>query len=370
MKHKPHKNQLTAFALVTILAGTASAHEPQHGKWPTNNVEMHLYSGHFPPDDPFRAALLRVNSLYAVNPSNFYFTTVLGSTSRALYNGKNEVWKTGNLPSNVLARCSSVYRPAGGFIGPWIKVEADVRFNWLWPWSASMRKAELRAYGGNYVPFESVAIHEYGHAAGLAHEGDEYNVMGKSTTHLHANGDFAQGYLGEDLSDGLVSLYGLWDGNSDDVSVSPWRWVSQRTHDWCRIFDSSGRNLWSGEFHEGQPLYDVSPGQVVQVEFTFENNGRNVETSNIGYYVSSDNYVSVLDRLIGTRRITQSRDDVFTSITPVTIPSNLFPGRTYFLGAIIDYTNELAEVDENNAAGIPIRIGDGGPFGGGFGTGR
>lgn len=55
-------------------------------------------------------------------------------------------------------------------------------------------------YGGSYRPYQTTVMHELGHAMGLEHEDDEYNVMGKDYTHIHAHGGFGTAYLGRRCS--------------------------------------------------------------------------------------------------------------------------------------------------------------------------
>lgn len=63
---------------------------------------------------------------------------------------------------------------------------------------------EHLAYGGGSRPFQTTAIHEFGHAAGLGHENAEYNIMGEDWTHISCNGSTYRSYVGEDANDGLV----------------------------------------------------------------------------------------------------------------------------------------------------------------------
>jgi hypothetical protein len=224
-----------------------------------------------------------------------------------------------------------------------------------------MTKTDCWPYGGNSRPFQTTAMHEYGHVAGLGHEKDEYNIMGEDFTHIHCNGSTLSSYLGEDASTGLVSLYGN-NGSADiqDVSVSLFKYSSfsgeYSTHRKCVIYDSSYAELPSTSYN-GQKRYTVTKGQIIRVEFTFENNGESTQTPKIAYYISLDSIISNLwDTKIGTRSLTLKPDDVDTTFTSFYVPSWLTSGATYYLGVIIDYDNKIKENDTDNAAYHIIKV--------------
>jgi hypothetical protein len=94
----------------------------------------------------------------------------------------------------------------------------------------------------------------------------------------------------------------------------------------------------------------------VRAEFTYENNGANFH-SNIqtGYYISTNDIISTLDRRIGSAFFNLSRDNVLTTTVDLVIPSDLTPNTKYWLGVIIDENNAIAEaVESNNATYIPV----------------
>ena len=110
--------------------------------------------------------------------------------------------------------------------------------------------------------------------------------------------------------------------------------------------------------HDGQRSYVVPPGETVRVEFTFENNGESYQAGvAVGYYVSTNNFISTGDRLIGTSSVSMGRADVFTRYDLVTIPLDLNVGQDYYLGVIVDYTGTVTETAEvNNQAYHAFRI--------------
>ena len=95
----------------------------------------------------------------------------------------------------------------------------------------------------------------------------------------------------------------------------------------------------------------------VRPEFEYENSGLSPQTVRIGFYISTNDFITTADRLIGTRSIKLVRNDTITLTYEVTIPDDLISGQTYWLGVVIDDLGTVAEFHEgNNATYIPIRI--------------
>jgi hypothetical protein len=124
-------------------------------------------------------------------------------------------------------------------------------------------------------------------------------------------------------------------------------------HDKCKMYNMSDVELTSGSY-EGQRRYQVSKGQQVKAEFTWENNGETWQTRNVGWYISTDSTITTADtRIVVTARYVDGSTP-YALKTTVTLPSNLTSGTTYYLGAIFDYDGGLAETDENNNAAYHI----------------
>lgn len=352
---KRHLLILLGAATMTAMADTAGAYST-HGYWSSSHATMRSAKVSFPAGSSWRSALNTVVSRYYNNPSNFWFSQQHGDTSVGFDNGQNEVWFSSN----------SSYSPAVTYWwyywwAPNRLKEADIVFYNGVSYTTSMSKTSLWPFGGSYRPFQTTAMHEYGHAAGLSHEDGEYNIMGEDWTHIHCNGQTARSYVGEDACDGLVGIYGVYGGNFQDVSVTLWRyWYDggeYSKHRKSKMFYTSGVVLPSTAYN-GQRRYKVSKGQTVKVEFSYENNGASTQSVKIGFYLSTNSYISTADRFLGSGNITISRDNVATTANSyIWIPSDLISGETYYLGAIIDYNGAVSEVDEgNNRAYHVIRI--------------
>jgi len=337
--------QLALLVGIFLVSSTASAYTT-HGRWSGTTITMHAAQVSFPAGNSYRTSLSTAVTRFNRNPSRFRISQAYDDGSVGFNNGQSEVWFTSD----------AAYNPAWTFWwNNWWTgriVEADVVFYNGEAYTTSMNKTTSWAYGGSRRTFQTTLLHEYGHVAGLGHEADEYNIMGQDWTHIHCNGGTLYAYLGEDACDGLVALYGRHSSTIEDLSVSMFRRTGASgeysSHGLCRMFNSSGV-LLSSSAYNGQRRYNVSPGQRVRVQFTYENNGETTQSTRVGFYISTNNYVSTYDRLIGTLGMTLSRDNVFTYTATLTIPSDLAPG-TYYLGALIDNDNTLAEIDSMNAA--------------------
>lgn len=324
------------------------------GEWGSNNIVIRASSVSFPSGNSYRTALgTVVNKIYN-NPSEAWITQYYNDTSIGFNNGQNEIWFSSD----------SSYNPAVTFTWKsWWSgdlVEADVVFYNGEAYTTSMNKTSLWSWGGAYRPFQTTLMHEYGHAMGLGHENDEYNIMGSDWTHIHLNGSTASSYLGEDASDGLVDQYGLYSGGTnEDLSVSMFEWSGRSgeysTHNLCDVYYTTGGFVSSSSYN-GQRRYNVNKGSTYRFEFTYENNGETTKNFRAGYYLSTNNYISTGDRLLGTTNFTLSRDNVYTYKRNVTIPSDLSSGTTYYLGVIVDDNYAVSEVDGNNAAYHIVKI--------------
>lgn len=301
---------------------------------------------------------------FNTNPGNFSFITVMDSGGVALDNDQNEVW--GSTDPGLLGGSPAVayqYWTCYWAFGNRVHMdEVDVIFDYGSPfqWTADTYKGSLIGYGGSGRALQTTGAHEFGHGLILNHVNTEYNIMGADYEHIHVNGWTATAYPGEDAGDGAVFLYGLRPGPFEDLGVVHWKYAGASgeysDHTRTVIYDVNGSVLPAVVINN-EIGYSVSPGQTVQAEFTFENNGANTKNSvDVGYYLSTDEHVSVSDRFLTFTYVSLTRGDVLTSTYSLVIPSDLPPGN-YWLGAIIDDLSIIPEnVEVNNATYIPIRV--------------
>ena len=357
-----------ALATICVLTQQASAYTTwtclgERMKWDTNSVTMRLASNSFS-SSSWRGSMTTAISRVNQNPSKFRFYSSYPDTSVGVDNGQSEAWFTSN--QSLLGGA-----PARAFVqmdcvdywifGTDIEItEADVIFDNQVSYTTSMSKTNLWSHGGSKRPFQTTAIHELGHGAGLAHTNNTYNIMGQDWDHIHANGGTARSYLGEDAAHGLVVLYGTTSGSAEDLGITHFKRTGASgqysKHGKTVLRTSSGGALPSF-VQNGERVYRVNRGQTVKLELTYENNGKTQRTEDVGYYVSTNSFISTSDRLIRTRTMTLGRNKVYTNSYNVTIPSDLVRGRNYWVGAVIDRNRSLSEMTEaNNASYLPIRI--------------
>lgn len=306
-------------------------------------------------------AIRRVND----NPSRFYYTLYTGDTSVAIGNGQSEIWFSSSADFNPAVAYNQTVCYWSGTQWVYYIDETDIVFYNAVPYTTNMAtNNSLRGYGGANRPFETTAIHELGHGLGLAHVNTEYNIMGTDYFHLHANGGVARSYIGEDASDGAVRLYGLASTIIEDVSLVHWKRIGASgeysSHGRTALYDGTGSTVLPNVLDAGEARFDVSAGQTIQMELTAENNGRSSHTPRIGYYLSTNNVIATSDTLIASETRSVTRNNVDTYKATLTIPTGLPPGN-YWLGAIIDDTNAIAErAEDNNATYFPVRYVGGG----------
>lgn len=331
-------------------------------KWGSNSKTLYANSTSFPPgywENGIRETVRAFNR----NPSKFRYGITMDTGGVGRGNGQSEIWgwpgsKISGFPAVAFQRwtCYWLFGWRAGM------KEVDIVFNYDSPfrWTASKSKYSLIRYQGTKRSLHTTGVHELGHGLILNHVNSEYNVMGADFEHIHVNGSTANAYMGEDASDGAVFIYGDR-GGWEDVAVVHWKYSAASgeysDHRKTVIYNSSGGVLPTVNVN-GETGYRVSRGQWVQVEFTYENNGSNYQSSiQTGYYISSNDYISTYDRRVAGRSFNLSRDNVYTTTTWVRIPADLSPNRNYWTGVVIDETNRIFEaVEWNNATYIPIYV--------------
>lgn len=305
----------------------------------------------------FRGALTNSVSHWNTNPSKFYFNLTYDEPSVDRNNGESEIWFSSD--QNVLQGAPAIAYTWRSFWDCSKITEADIIFDVNEGYTTSTNRRSLRGYGGSNRPFQTTASHELGHALGLLHEKRFYNIMGQDWTHIHTNNGTATSYQGEDASNGAVFLYGLHSTPLEDLSVAHWKWSGSSgeysTHTRTQMYNTSGGVL-SYFTNDGETTYNVNKGQQVQLELTYENNGANTKTVQVGYYISTNDFITTADIYIGEGTYTLGRNTPFTDRTTLTIPNTLTSGK-YYIGAIVDKNNVVSEQYEyNNATYIPIKV--------------
>ncbi len=347
---------LTSLVTAVALSSIGAAHTFSGGRWAGRKANMYAGSVSFPIGSSYRAALATIESRFSYEqPSQMYFDIIYDDPSVSFTNSHSEIWFSAD----------EQFDPAVAFniVQNGIIIAGDIVFYNGENFTTSTQKTAVEAYGGNGRPFQTTALHEFCHVAGLGHEDDEYNVMGEDFTHITCNGSSVRSYIGEDAANGLVLLHGRASGpGNEDLGVSLFKRTGQRgeysLHNTCSIFSTWGPVLFSTAFN-GQRRFDVSPGDTVDVEFTYENNGASYQSGvDLGFYLSTNSFISKYDTRISSQTINLARDNVYTGRRTITLPSNLTVGQTLYLGVIIDDGNSIPQeaTEHNNEAYHIIRI--------------
>lgn len=319
-------------------------------KWKAETAQLRHSAVSFPEGSSYRTASADTIDKANQNPSEFRFTRSWGDGSVGINNGQNEVWFTN---SDFGAPAQAVYQYAGLFFcnDPRL-AEVDMRFDAGESYTSGTTLSTLWGYGGTKRPYRTTYMHEMGHAMGLAHENSRYNIMGEDWTHIHADNGVGRAYVGEDASNGLVFLYGTVSGAHEDLSVTHWEYKEAdgeySEHKRCGM-RTQGGSLLPTFWNNGEEVRRVKRGQTVQVEFTYENNGKATHTVDVGFYLSTDDDIQSIDPRIGGWVAQLARDTVLTTTRNVTIPANAPLGYNW-LGVIVDENDDVVEITGANNA--------------------
>lgn len=266
-------------------------------------------------------------------------------------NGVSEMTMTADnalLCGSMADGCTSTYWNSSNAL-----TEADIYMDSTCSWDYLNSRSANIAYGGTKRPFQTTALHEIGHSMGLGHVNSLYNLMGEDYTFVSSNNDTMYSDVGEDATSGLRALYGSMSSGYEDLALSHWRYSyadgQYSRHARTRLYNSSSVELTKYSTALDQ-TYSVTKGSSIQAEVTIENNGTVAQYNYIKFYVSTDRTISTSDTLLSSSYMYASPDSPLTSVYTTSIPSTLTSGGTYYLGAIVDPTGSLTEVNENNNA--------------------
>ena len=217
-------------------------------------------------------------------------------------------------PNGALAICLTYYEA--------VIRNADVLFNNQYTWTTGARPWTTNAP----YEFNTVAIHEFGHAIGLKHENRWVATL---NCIYHAN--FQQ--IHADDRAGVRHNYPS--GSMTDISLTNWT----KNDNSC----TTAARLVNGPT-------SANPGDVVSIEWVVENHGTTGVTYNVRFYLSTNDSITIHDTVLGSNNgatISDGRSATFTK--NLTIPSDTHSG-TYWIGVIVDYDDNVSETNESNNA--------------------
>jgi len=273
-----------------------------------------------------------------VKGSSFtYYYSRAGNTV-SLGNGVSEVYGTDLGTGGTLGVTRTRYHCNRTWFFDWsysIGIdETDMAFNTRVLWSLGPLN-----YGnlGSPISFESVALHELGHALGLGHEDRRLATMNSYYPNSGPLGHYKEwDPLGDDR---LGARYLYPDGTTEtDVAGSVFRWVGSGS---------------SGLVYAPQT---ARRGDTVTLQYTVQNLSTSARNFDAGFYLSTNDYISTSDTLLGTSGFSAPAGSYGTFYRTLTIPTNIAPG-AYWLGFLVDRNNAISESNEyNNNMEMPFSI--------------
>jgi hypothetical protein len=297
-------------------------------KWNSGWTNMYISTTSMPPgstwDSRLQNAMWHWNNVKG-SGFNFYVgRDTDGSHSGS--NGVNEIYFDSSI-SGALAVTYTRYHCYWLFGYQYGIDETDIGFNSNYSWTTGTYSFSNPT--GSPYNFEGVALHELGHAQGLDHSD---GVIATMNSYYPNGGPF--GYYKEwdpwgDDRLGVRALY--YDGTTEtDIAAS----ALKRT-------GSGTSNLVSS------PTWAYA-GSNVTIEFTFSNLGTSTTTFDIGFFLSTNDYISTADTLLGTNYGAWGSSGFSGTFSrTLTIPSWITPG-TYYLGFLPDPYNAVGENNESN----------------------
>lgn len=297
-------------------------------KWNSNWTNMYISTTSFPAgsswDSDLQNAMWHWNHVGG-SGFNFYVgRDTDGSHSNS--NGVNEIYFSAAETGSALAVTFSRYHCYWAFGYQYGRDEADIAFNTSYAWNTgSLNYASL----GSPYNFELVALHELGHALGLQHSDGVQATMNS----YYANGGPVGYYKEVDpLPDDRYGVRALYPDGTGETDVAG------------SAFKRTGTGT-SGLI--STPTYAYR-GTYVNMEFTFANLGTSTQTFDIGFYLSTNDYISTADRWLGTNYgAWASSGALGTYSRSLYIPTDIAPG-TYYLGYLVDGGFAIGEGNEGN----------------------
>ncbi|NVB39207.1 matrixin family metalloprotease [Pseudenhygromyxa sp. WMMC2535] len=305
----------------------------------------------FAPD--YDTALHNAASKLNANPSNMRVSLVDDNDNTvAGNNGESEVTFTTNSTSLCGSLACTWMWSSGGNL-----VETDVYFDSSYAWATTDAKSDSVAYkSSGKRPLLNTALHEFGHALGMAHEGDVFNVMGNAWNVVNTNGSSTESVISEDTSNGLIAHYGQRTTPNEDLSIYHWEWSANvngySRHARTPVTDASGTTLASATPYDSalnEPAYSVAAGDTIKVRQTAENRGT-YQSVTVKWFISTNSTISTADTQIASSTLNKGRNGPFTWTRSLTLPSNLSSGSRYWIGVIIDSEDVVSEQNESNNA--------------------
>ncbi len=288
-------------------------------------TNMYISTTSMPPGSSWDTALQ--NMMYewnAVPRSRFNFYVGRDTDGRhSKSNGRNEVYFT-SIDGRGGTLAVTYTRWSFCFFSSSIQ-ETDIAFDSGESWYTG-----APSYTSSSRSFRLVALHEFGHALGLGHEDRSLETMNSFYPNGGPIGRFRSAAPHADSRQGVRYLYPQSGSSVRDLAACNYKRTGSGT---------TGLNI--------QPTIAYR-GRSVNLQYTFENLGTVTSNFNIGFYLSTNDYISTYDRLLGTNYgAWASAGYTGTFNRSLYIPTSVTPG-TYYIGVLLDRSGTVAETNESN----------------------
>jgi hypothetical protein len=251
--------------------------------------------------------------------------------THGLGNGTNEIVFTDNAGTGGALAVTSIR-----FRGSDIE-EADIAFNNSVTWETGAHDPRVVE---TTASFRFTAVHELGHFIGLDHEDNQMAALLTSASGFFGGAENTRARGFPDDAIGSRTLY-PFANRETDIAISNFRWLSSNAT--SLILPTS--------------TFAAPPGGTFTTGFAFGNLG----TETVGTFdwiivLSSNDIISTSDRIIGSGTGWGTAGFYGSSTFVVGVPADMPPGE-YFVGAILDPNNRVAEQREaNNRVAFPGKL--------------